>query len=149
LGVDADRVHLVRVYRRGDHVRRGLGAFARPCSERRGYRGMIALTRAETVLTRARDARVFSAAAAEVGSQRGCLWQFAAGQVSFTAGADTARIDTPFDLASLTKVLATTTLAAGLVARGTLQLDTRVSRHIPAWTAVDRRDVTVRDLLEH
>lgn len=55
-------------------------------------------------------------------------------------------LDTRYDLASLTKVLATTTLAALAVARGELALDDRV----PPMLAIagDYRP-TLRDLLEH
>ena len=57
--------------------------------------------------------------------------------------------DTVFDLASLTKVLATTTLALDLVAQGRLDLDREVHRYLPAWSGEDRQRVTVADLLEH
>jgi CubicO group peptidase (beta-lactamase class C family) len=110
---------------------------------------MTAFTRAESVLDCARDARVFSAVAAEVGSRAGAVWQFASGRLSFGPAAAAVDIDTVFDLASLTKVLATTALAAGLVARDSLVLDVRVSDLLQSWVAPERLAVTVRDLLEH
>jgi CubicO group peptidase (beta-lactamase class C family) len=56
---------------------------------------------------------------------------------------------TPFDLASLTKVIATTTVVMELVRQGSLQLDERVSVFFGEWRGTGRDTVTVRDLLEH
>lgn len=64
--------------------------------------------------------------------------------------------DTLFDIASLTKVVATTTIAAVLYERGQLELDAGVAGTIPEFLAdacgeadVRRRDVTFRMLLAH
>ena len=103
---------------------------------------------ARGVLERAIAARIFPAAAVDVGSTAGTLWQEAAG----TLTADSllaAAIDTPFDLASLTKVLATTTIVMQLMATGRLRLDDRVAAFFEDWRGADRVSVTVRDLLEH
>jgi CubicO group peptidase (beta-lactamase class C family) len=57
---------------------------------------------------------------------------------------------TLYDLASLTKVVATTTAAMVLYDRGQLDLDARVSRYLPGWKGANgRSNVTVRDLLTH
>ena len=58
---------------------------------------------------------------------------------------------TLWDLASLTKVVATTTAAMVLLERGQLDLDARVVTYLPDWAAGDPRkaDVTVRHLLTH
>jgi CubicO group peptidase (beta-lactamase class C family) len=55
--------------------------------------------------------------------------------------------DTAFDLASVTKVVATTTALQRLVADGLLSLDTPAGQIIPGAGAA--RDATVRDLLLH
>ncbi len=93
--------------------------------------------------------RIFPAAVAEVGSASGSIWHSAFGTLSFDDGADPAREDTIFDLASLTKPLATTSLVLDLASRGLMPLDTRIASLIPEWSGADRRDVTVQDLLEH
>jgi CubicO group peptidase (beta-lactamase class C family) len=54
-----------------------------------------------------------------------------------------------FDLASLTKVVATTTAAMLLVDRGQLVLQRPVSAYLPAFTGPGKEQVTVRQLLEH
>ena len=72
-----------------------------------------------------------------------------------SAGSTPTRILRPrktvtiFDLASLTKVIATTNLVMTLVERGTLALDHPIRKWIPEWRGNDREDVTVRALLTH
>ena len=62
-----------------------------------------------------------------------------------TAAADSSL----YDLASLTKVVATTTGVMQLIDRGELSLDTRIGEHLPEWSRGWKRDVTVRHLLTH
>lgn len=66
---------------------------------------------------------------------------------------DAARVTpaTIFDLASLTKVTATTAATLRLVEEGRLSLDDPVAAHLPEWVGGDpaKRAVTVRDLLLH
>ncbi len=57
--------------------------------------------------------------------------------------------DTIFDLASLTKVVATTTAVMQLVERGDLHLDAPVARYWPAFGGNGKRRITVEELLTH
>jgi len=57
-------------------------------------------------------------------------------------------IDTPFDLASLTKLF-TSVAAMQQIERGTLGIDARVGAYLPDFRAAARHDVTVRQLLTH
>jgi CubicO group peptidase (beta-lactamase class C family) len=58
-------------------------------------------------------------------------------------------LDTIFDLASLTKVVATTTAVMQLVERGLLDLDAPVARYWPAFAAGGKATITLRALLTH
>jgi CubicO group peptidase (beta-lactamase class C family) len=58
-------------------------------------------------------------------------------------------VDTIFDLASLTKVIATTTAVMQLVERGTLDLDESASTYWPEFEAAGKQAITIRDLLTH
>lgn len=60
-----------------------------------------------------------------------------------------ARLDTLFDLASLTKPLATTAVMMQLVAEETLRLDHRVSDILPDFARRETRRVKLRHLLAH
>src|SRR5438093_3147453 len=58
-------------------------------------------------------------------------------------------IDTIFDLASLTKVVATTTAVMQLVERGQVRLNDPVAKYIPEFAQNGKDDITVRMLLTH
>jgi len=58
-------------------------------------------------------------------------------------------VDTIFDLASLTKVIATTTAVMKLAEDGKLSLDERISRYWPEFGSNGKEDITVRHLLTH
>src|SRR5207245_5166710 len=60
-----------------------------------------------------------------------------------------ATVDTVYDLASLTKPLATTTAVALLLADGRLSLEDPLERFVPELTQNDLRQVTIRHLLNH
>jgi len=94
-------------------------------------------------------ARGFPAAAIEVGGLHGPRWQHAAGRLTYAADARSTTPDTPFDLASLTKVIATVPVVMHLVATRRLLLTAPVSSLVPSWRGADRSSVTVADLLEH
>ena len=104
---------------------------------------------ARRVVEGAIGARVFPAAAIEVGASGRVLWRDALGTLTFEEGAAEATIDTIFDLASLTKPIATTTVIMQLVSNGTVRLDESVRSVFDEWRGSDRDGVTVRDLLEH
>jgi uncharacterized protein YbbC (DUF1343 family)/CubicO group peptidase (beta-lactamase class C family) len=58
-------------------------------------------------------------------------------------------VDTIFDVASLTKVVATTTAVMQLVQRGDIRLNDPVAKYIPEFSQNAKEDITVRDLLTH
>ena len=93
--------------------------------------------------------RVFPCATIEVGARGEVLWRHACGTLSYDEAATPATLDTVFDLASLTKVLATTTLVMQLVDKGAIHLDDTVARWLDEWRGEDRATVTVADLLKH
>ncbi|HET9468925.1 MAG TPA: serine hydrolase domain-containing protein, partial [Vicinamibacterales bacterium] len=110
---------------------------------------MSEFARAAEVVQRGVDERAFPAAVVEVGSARDVLWQQAFGRLDAHADSPATQNSTIFDLASLTKVMATTSLVMRLVERGTLVLDQPVRRWISAWRGTDREHVTLRSLLTH
>lgn len=70
------------------------------------------------------------------------------GEVPEPGGRPVERRDL-FDVASLTKVMATTTLVAGLVDEGALALDAPVAPLLPGFAAGGKGAVTLRQLLAH
>ncbi len=110
---------------------------------------MSAFAAAADILAAGVSGRAFPAASVEVGRQAGPLWRQAFGTVTYAAGAPAATESTVFDLASLTKVIATTTLAMRAVDDGVLALSDPVASRMREWRGSDREHVTIRDLLEH
>jgi CubicO group peptidase (beta-lactamase class C family) len=104
---------------------------------------------AADVIRQAITGRAFPAACVEVGSREAVLWRESFGRLSYEPNADNVSNDTIFDLASLTKVICTATLAMRAIDDGALKLEDRVADWIPEWRGEDRSGVTVRDLLAH
>jgi uncharacterized protein YbbC (DUF1343 family)/CubicO group peptidase (beta-lactamase class C family) len=59
------------------------------------------------------------------------------------------RVDTMFDLASLTKVIATTTAVMQLLEQGKLRLEDPVANYWPEFGANGKDQITVRELMTH
>ena len=104
---------------------------------------------AAAVIENAIAAKAFPGAAAEAGTSAGAAWSAEAGALTYEPGAPRVAARTLYDLASLTKVIATTTIAMRLVERGIIALDTPAHTWMPEWRTGPFADVTVRDLLEH
>jgi CubicO group peptidase (beta-lactamase class C family) len=60
-----------------------------------------------------------------------------------------ARVDTIYDLASITKVLVTGLLLAKLIEAGEVSLDSRVAIYLPEFEFDGKRMITVQDLVTH
>jgi len=58
-------------------------------------------------------------------------------------------VDTIFDLASLTKVVATTTAVMQLVQRGEVRVNDPVAKYIPEFAQNGKDEITIRQLLTH
>jgi len=93
--------------------------------------------------------RVFPAAVAEVGSRDRVLWRDALGTLTFDPAASSTSDDTIFDLASLTKPLATTSVILQLLTTHAVSVETPVASFFPEWSGEERASATVLDLLEH
>lgn len=104
----------------------------------------------ERVMQRGVAARGFPGAAVLVGRRGAAVWEAGYGRASWSAtSAPVSAEETLYDLASLTKVVATTAAAMVLYDDGRLQLDAPVSHYLPSFSGGDRSRVTVRQLLAH
>lgn len=79
----------------------------------------------------------------------GNAFHFAVGRRSTGQGNEPMTEDAIFDLASLTKVVATASAAMVCEERGMLRLDDPVSRYLPGFVGEGREQVTIRHLLLH
>jgi serine-type D-Ala-D-Ala carboxypeptidase len=110
---------------------------------------MSAENEARRVLADAIAAAAFPAATVDIGTSAGTLWREAFGTLTFDDASPPATIHTPFDLASLTKPIATTSVTMQLVGKSHLRLDEPVASIFDEWRGADRDRATVQDLLEH
>ena len=119
---------------------------ARP--EEAGFRegGLAEL---DGVLDAAVAEKAFPGGVVAVGKDGALVHLRAVGKLSYDAGAPPAADDTVYDLASLTKVVVTTTMAMMLVDEGLLDLDKPVRAFLPRFRGGAKDGVTVRQLLTH
>jgi CubicO group peptidase (beta-lactamase class C family) len=104
----------------------------------------------EQAVKRGINRRVYPGAVIVVGLRDTVLYARGFGRTSWGRSApvpDPAR--TLWDLASLTKVVATASTAMMEVDAGTLELDAPVVRYLPEFTGAGKDQVTVRMLLDH
>ncbi len=122
--------------------------------------------RAFSILREAREQRVFPAASVAITSEGKLVGLHTVGSFVYdeqieilgptSPGARSFPVSTLFDLASVTKAVATTTMAAILYERGLIELDSPVVGIVPEFASdasgqkdLRRADVTFRMLLSH
>lgn len=99
--------------------------------------------------------RVFPGAVALAGNRNGVLFEVAVG--SLTYGQDTPlgqpnqalTLDNVFDMASCTKVVATTSAVAVLYQKGALSLEAAVASFLPSFAANGKGPITIENCLLH
>lgn len=100
------------------------------------------------VLGRALADSAFPGAIAIVGDRQGELAEVVVGHLTWHEPAVPDR-HSIWDMASLTKVVATTTSIMRLVDQGKVDVDAPVQRYLPDWTGPGKSAITVRHLLTH
>lgn len=107
------------------------------------------LARIDGVVEAAIARRELPGAVVVVGRGDAIVWQKAYGHRALVPAPEPMTLDTVFDLASLTKVVATTTAVMMLVEEGQIRLSDRVATFIPGFERYGKDRITVRDLLVH
>ena len=103
------------------------------------------------ILVQAIEARAFPACSLSVAQRGELVVHKALGRFTYDPSSLEATTDTLFDLASVTKVVATTPMAMILYERGMLDLEVPVTAIVPEFASPDprRAEVTLRMLLAH
>lgn len=84
-----------------------------------------------------------------VGHNGAVIYRKAYGSRALDPKRELMTLDTVFDLASLTKVIATTTAVMQLVERGKVRMNDPVAKYLPEFAQNGKEDITVRQLLTH
>ena len=77
------------------------------------------------------------------------IYKKAYGHYTYNDSSPLMKISTIFDLASVSKVVSTTTCTMICYDRGLFKLDDKVSKYIPAFAQNGKGNVTIRNLLVH
>jgi uncharacterized protein YbbC (DUF1343 family)/CubicO group peptidase (beta-lactamase class C family) len=109
----------------------------------------VRLARLDPLIEKAINDRLLPGAVVVVGQGDQAPLVKAFGKRALVPTVEPMTPDTIFDVASLTKVVATTTGVMQLVEGGRLRLSDRVSAYIPEFGRYGKQDVTIRHLLTH
>jgi uncharacterized protein YbbC (DUF1343 family)/CubicO group peptidase (beta-lactamase class C family) len=84
-----------------------------------------------------------------VGHNGSVIYRKAYGHRALEPRREPMTLDTVFDLASLTKVIVTTTAVMQLVEQGKVRVTDPVAKYLPEFAQNGKEDITVRELLTH
>jgi len=102
------------------------------------------------VIARGIKAGGFPGASVVIGRKGALVWEHGFGRLSWETSSTRVSADsTIYDLASLSKVVGTTTAIMVLYDEGRVSLDAPVVSYLPGFTGGYKDSVTVRQLLEH
>jgi serine-type D-Ala-D-Ala carboxypeptidase len=104
----------------------------------------------DRVVSRGIKAGGFPGASVVVGRNGAAVWEKGFGRLDWSEKSSrVSATETIYDLASLTKVIGTTTAVMILYDEGRVKLDAPVRTYLPEFTGGYKDSVTVRELLEH
>lgn len=109
----------------------------------------VALARMDSVINDEISKQRLPGAVVLVGRKGRIIWQKSYGLRAVDPAREPMTAETIFDLASLTKVVATATSIMILVERGKVRLNDPVSRYIPELKGEGRETITIEQLLIH
>jgi uncharacterized protein YbbC (DUF1343 family)/CubicO group peptidase (beta-lactamase class C family) len=103
----------------------------------------------DAIVQHAIDEHQIPGAVVLIGHDGKIVYRKAFGHRSVEPRRELMTVDTIFDLASLTKVIATTTSVMQLVERGKVRISDTVVKYLPEFGQNGKEDITVRQLLTH
>ncbi|RPI13314.1 MAG: class A beta-lactamase-related serine hydrolase [Ignavibacteriae bacterium] len=106
-------------------------------------------SKVDEIITDAISVRAFPSAVLVVGNSKGMIYQNTYGRLTYDEDEKTASFNTLYDLASVTKVIATTSAVMKLYDEGKIDLNATVASYIPEFAVNNKEDITVMNLLLH
>lgn len=103
----------------------------------------------DDIINNAITERAFPSAVLVVGNEKGIIYQNAYGRLTYDDDAKPTTLNTIYDLASVTKVIATTSAIMKLYEQGKINLNASVSEYIPQFAVNNKGDIKVTNLLLH
>ncbi|WP_224982486.1 serine hydrolase domain-containing protein [Geomonas agri] len=114
-----------------------------------GTTGGISTANLDLLLERAMSENLIAGGVVVVGNHEGIIATAARGQLSAAAGAPAITARTLFDVASLTKVIATTPAVIKLLDEGRISLTDPLSKWYPEFAGTDKGNITILHLMTH
>lgn len=93
--------------------------------------------------------RYYPCAQLIIGNQNGIIYEKTYGNYTYEANSASPDIYSLFDLASVTKVIATTSAIMVLYEKGLINLDDKVAKYIPEFDNNGKSGITIKNLLLH
>jgi uncharacterized protein YbbC (DUF1343 family)/CubicO group peptidase (beta-lactamase class C family) len=109
----------------------------------------VRLTAVDSIIEKAVADGNIPGAVLLIGHNGAVIYRKAYGERSLEPKREPMTLDTIFDLASLTKVIATTTAVMQLIEQGKVRLNDPVAKYLPEFAQNGKDDITVRQLLTH
>lgn len=109
----------------------------------------ISFSEADSIIDKAISDSAFPGAVLLVSRDGKIVHEKAYGNFTYDQMSPKMKINTIFDLASVSKVVGTTTAAMILVDKGKLNLDDKVVKYLPEFNNHNKEDITIRNLLVH
>jgi len=110
---------------------------------------VVRLSSVDAVIDHAISEGTVPGAVLLVGHNGRVIYRKAYGHRALDPRREPMTLDTIFDLASLTKVIATTTAVMQLVERGKMRFNDPVAKYLPEFAQNGKQDITIRQLLTH
>jgi beta-N-acetylhexosaminidase len=111
--------------------------------------GAINFDNVDKVIQTAIKDSAFPGAVLLISKDGNTIYQKAYGHYTYNNNSSSMKINTIFDLASVSKVVSTTTCAMICYDRGLFKLDDKVFKYIPSFAQNGKQNVTIRNLLVH
>lgn len=106
-------------------------------------------TRVDEIVTRGIGIGAYPGAQLIIGTEEGIIFERNYGNYTYDEFSPTVTEESIYDLASVTKVVATTSAVMKLYEAGLLDLNSQVSMHLPEFTSNGKESITVLNLLLH
>ena len=126
-----------------------LASLAASCSAAVANPASVKLKDLDTVIQDAIRSGQMPGAVVIIGHNGQVVYRKAFGSRALEPRRESMTLDTVFDMASLTKVVVTTTAIMQLVERGKVRLNDPVVRYLPEFGQNGKQEITVRELLTH
>ncbi len=118
-------------------------------AEAKGTTSPVHLQAVDAVIDHAVQENNIPGAVLVVGHDGRVIYRKAYGERALEPRREPMTLNTIFDLASLTKVIVTTTSVMQLVEEGKIRLNDPVAKYLPEFAQNGKQDITIRQLLTH